>query len=61
MQWQLMCVLDGAEEGTEYRLKSPLFVADPSTGLKNPAQQPCTSPPGQNTPELQTMQQPAAI
>lgn len=48
--------LDGAEEGTEYRLKSPLIVTDPNTGQKPPVQQPNPVPSG---PMPQAAQQPS--
>ncbi|KAE9374786.1 hypothetical protein N431DRAFT_557016 [Stipitochalara longipes BDJ] len=37
--------INGAEEGTEYRLKSPLVVSDPTNALKGSASQPSPSPP----------------
>ncbi|KAN0103334.1 hypothetical protein V8E51_011647 [Hyaloscypha variabilis] len=41
--------INGAEEGTEYRLKSPLVVTNPTSGPKTPAPQPSPSQHVQNT------------
>lgn len=47
---------DGSEEGTQYRLRSLLVVADPNAG-QNKMTQPSSGPAEQKNPESNAAQQ----